>query len=678
MKLIAKVLVVTLLVQLSAPPPCLAQQTAEGNIGKLREQIAKLEKIDLDPETSPEIKSLNREFLEERRARLNDLVGRRVTALRQYLAAAGDALSPRERQAVENSIRALAQEAGGAAPVAAPNPVSVANAAANTSAGAKFNVGEAVYRGSLLPPAAEAVSAPQGEAAAGRAGGTEDAVGVLQINMNPPPRAIPTPLEVKNDTSVTVTGSKKFVDTCKVDTKREELKPEPNPLGQILKVLVGLGPIALGKIDAKTCPAAPAADQIPDDPEARRVEADLLALRRTLSRSVTAVNDVSSRYGLVADQISAFAGCKRVQFDDRGNPIRKVTDADRSNDEEYDLADICGDADTFIRARNALKPNVEAAVNLSFPDESVEGGVLRPDFVIESAEVQMEALKKAITDGYKKKGREIAQDADPEVRARRQEEFDRRAKVEEDWIQSVNARLNCHAGTLEAVRREVASLQTSRAEFETFLKLVDRQEELTPAQLGSYSKALIVDANAKVTGTVTCTNFFTKQPSGDPIPFTVTYQRFSPHSLSAGILFSTLGKRQLGIQPVRVGTTEDGSATFRLMFTETDRADGQLIPFTFYNYRFFGGRKFSLNGTGGVGVNPNNGAAQVEFFAGGAVGVQNVFVQMGAHVGRWQELGGGLILGDLVPSGVGPPPVPIERRYTVRPGVGISFKMPLP
>jgi hypothetical protein len=133
--------------------------------------------------------------------------------------------------------------------------------------------------------------------------------------------------------------------------------------------------------------------------------------------------------------------------------------------------------------------------------------------------------------------------------------------------------------------------------------------------------------------------------------------------------------KQIGINPVSTGTAADGTSTFRLTFTETDRADGQLVPFTFYNYRFWGGRKFNLNGSGGVGVNPNNGSAQVEFFFGGSLGFNNVFLQLGGHVGRWQELGGGLVIGDAVPAVI---PVPIERRYTVRPSVGVSYKLPLP
>lgn len=70
-------------------------------------------------------------------------------------------------------------------------------------------------------------------------------------------------------------------------------------------------------------------------------------------------------------------------------------------------------------------------------------------------------------------------------------------------------------------------------------------------------------------------------------------------------------------------------------------------------------------------------ASQVEFVFGGALGVRNFFFQFGGHAGRWQDLGRGFIIGDLVPAGTAPA-APIERRYTIRPSAGVSYRLPLP
>src|SRR5262249_50866000 len=150
----------------------------------------------------------------------------------------------------------------------------------------------------------------------------------------------------------------------------------------------------------------------------------------------------------------------------------------------------------------------------------------------------------------------------------------------------------------------------------------------------------------KVSGTVTCTNFFTKQVSVDPIPFTVTYHDIPFASVTMGVLFTTLNKREIGTSPVRTGTAADGTPTFRNTFAETDHAANQIVPFSFFNVYLSGTRRLNLNFTSGVGINPNNGSNQAEFFVGGAIGFKNVYVQFGGHIGRWQELGGGFVLGE--------------------------------
>jgi hypothetical protein len=663
MKIIGRLLLLTMMVQLLAPIPAFARQTAEANIAQLREQIARLERIDLDPETSPDVRALNREFLRERQTQLSALVRRRVAALRQYLVTAGDALRPQERQAVEESIRALNADLQGAEPRAeiasAPPVQSRAELPAPAPAAPRPDARrEAAFSGTLLSPGAYLPETrtylPASEVVPGSPrqeplrADAESKKNDLTINTNTPAKEVPKPLEVDNGTVVTVKGSKSFINKCVVATKREEIQPEPNPLAQIIKVLFGLGAFNLAKSGSicdspvSSLPTIPNPNPGPAsivDPEAARIETEIDALRASLlATSATSVLSLRADYEKMADRITHFAGCEAVRV--VGGSLVTETNGGK---ETYVYDAICDNESAFNNGKNRLKNDLVELLKLGADPTARELPA------IESAEVRLAAIRKAITEGYKGKG----------------------GAVESAWIDSVNRRLDCLAQRLEAVRKSRAFLQTASAQFESFYELLDAHKTRN-----TYEQPLIADSNAKVTGTVTCTNFFTKQPAFDPIPFTVKYQSAPRGTVTAGIIYSTLDKRQIGIVPVLSGTAADGSDTFRLTFGETDRGSGQIIPFTFYNHRLWGDRKYSLNGSGGVGVNPNNGATQVEFFFGGSVGIKNVFLQFGGHVGRWQELGGGFVIGDAVTAA--PPSVPIERRYSVRPAVGVSYKIPLP
>lgn len=623
MKTISQILIITISVHLLAPCLCLAQQPAEGNIAQLREQIARLEKIDFDPEASPEVISLNREFLRERQAQLKALVKRRIAALQQYLNTTGDMLRAQERQAVEDNIRALTEELSESGSQAESDSNRTVDNRASLHASAR-----------KYQPASEVIPSPipqDGRRTDASAGKGNDGNQVV-INTEPPPVENPKPLEVKSRAEVTVGGTKSFVNTCTVTPKsRTPIAPAPNPLGQIFKVLFGLGPIPLGKVEVTACRPS-SGIEVPDDPEARRIEAEIVALHRRVVNSASVVNDLRPHYELMADQITAFTNCKEIVLDANGDPVL-------DDKQKYTFNKICGRAGEFNTAKNKIGAQVGKTLGLEFP-------------VLESAELEMTALKKEITDGYKKTGK----------------------PKEQDWVNSVNERLDCYSRTLEEIRKEEATLRTSREGFESFQKLLDKYKGAE--EEGSYTAVLRKETNEAAEYTVTCTNYFTKQPAFDPVPFVVKYQETPRGAVSAGLLFSTLNKRQIGVQPVNTGTGSDGTSTVKLILAETDKANSQLIPFSFYNYRLWGDRKFNLNGSGGIGVNPNNGAAQVEFFFGGSVGLNNIFIQVGGHVGRWQELRGGFALGDILPSN--PPTVPIERRYTIRPSIGVSYKLPLP
>jgi prefoldin subunit 5 len=679
MKLTARFVVAVLVANLLAPIPSSAQQSLGVSITELREQIAKLEKVDLNPDTSPEVRALNREFLRERRAEFNALLQRRISALRQYLAATREALKPQEVRAVEENIRALMAEAG----VSEPEAGSVSTVKVGTRRLAEVAAslrGEA--GGGIVRPRTALTLAAETRADATAA---ETMLNLKSQDAAATPTPTPTPtaeeivdglensdgevifvdafayrvpksVEVPNDTAVTVVVKRSPVNTCTIATKREELKPEPDPLAQFLKVVVGAGVITFRKSSTLTTEKAEEICQgVAKVPAPKALNTGLVELQaQRIEDKITLLQDTLIR---LAGELAA----KQVAYKDLNTRIGKFTRCEDG---------IClerVEGGTAAKRPEVLSPNFnehKATLRKSVNRE-IESEV--PS--IRGAEELMAGLWTDVKEGYG-------------------------ATAEAAWVKNVTDRLDCLERNLDPIRRRRDDLLSARGELEKFRDLIDNHKTRI-----YDSKRLINDSGAKVTGTVTCTNYFTKRPAAeqivetqaggkevtkvvevDPIPFTVTYQDKPAGSVSGGVLFTTLNKRQLGTVTVNTGTaagTTDGTSSFRTIYGETDTADSQLVPFTFYNHRLWGTHKFSLNGSGGIGINPNNGAAQVEFFFGGAVGVKNFFFQFGGHAGRWQELGRGFTIGDLLPVGTAPV-APIERRYTIRPSAGVSYRLPLP
>jgi len=99
-----------------------ARQAAPANtaVSQLKQEIERLEAVERDPSTAPEVRELNRGFLQERRRRLQALLQVRVKALRDYAAAVRSTLTAEEMQGIENSIREMERDLApaGAGPAA--------------------------------------------------------------------------------------------------------------------------------------------------------------------------------------------------------------------------------------------------------------------------------------------------------------------------------------------------------------------------------------------------------------------------------------------------------------------------------------------------------------------------------------------------------------------------------
>jgi hypothetical protein len=185
---------------------------------------------------------------------------------------------------------------------------------------------------------------------------------------------------------------------------------------------------------------------------------------------------------------------------------------------------------------------------------------------------------------------------------------------------------------------------------------------------------------------VTCTNSLTKKVAVSQIPVSFLFKKDSRLSVSVGPLLSTTAKQKLGTTAINTGVNSSGVPTFRSEFAVIDRAPYQIIPFAFFNYRIkeFGSNSnpakpspYSLHFSVGIGVNPNNGSNEVEYFVGSAFGIRKFLIQFGDHIGRFQEgFTGDFNVGDTVPASF-PTTLPIRKVYKHGFGIALSYKLPL-
>src|SRR5215510_12140559 len=85
----------------------MSQEPDELSIAKLKEQIQKLESVDQDPNTPPEVRNINQNFLTTRRAQLRSIVASRIEALRKYQSSVGPDLTANENRVIEEAIDSL-------------------------------------------------------------------------------------------------------------------------------------------------------------------------------------------------------------------------------------------------------------------------------------------------------------------------------------------------------------------------------------------------------------------------------------------------------------------------------------------------------------------------------------------------------------------------------------------
>jgi hypothetical protein len=256
-------------------------------------------------------------------------------------------------------------------------------------------------------------------------------------------------------------------------------------------------------------------------------------------------------------------------------------------------------------------------------------------------------------------------------------------------IRSDQEVLDTIAGELSALKSNYDSIAAAKVQFRTLLTILKQIDSSMSAGIDPFSKDLPMVAYRQQTATtsISCTNSITKKASVPPIPVTVMYEGRLNLSVSVGAMLSTIEKQKLGTTAVSTGTNSSGQPTFKSVFAVVDHAPVQVIPFAFLNYRLLNLEKknpdptrlpkYTLHASAGVGVNPNSGSNEVEFFFGLAFGIKKLLVQVGDHVGRFQEgFTGGFNIGDTVPANF-PSTLPIHKVYRNGFGIALSYKLPL-
>lgn len=108
------------LISLGAPQARGQGVASVSNLDTLRQQYEQMLAVERNAATPPEVRELNRTFLEERRAQLAAAIRNRIGALSKYRAAVADTLSDAEKGAIDGSVARLTAELQALLPEAVP------------------------------------------------------------------------------------------------------------------------------------------------------------------------------------------------------------------------------------------------------------------------------------------------------------------------------------------------------------------------------------------------------------------------------------------------------------------------------------------------------------------------------------------------------------------------------
>jgi hypothetical protein len=242
------------------------------------------------------------------------------------------------------------------------------------------------------------------------------------------------------------------------------------------------------------------------------------------------------------------------------------------------------------------------------------------------------------------------------------------------WLDDFSPKLDDVNGVGDTYLDYLSDLIHARAAFK------QASQELQGAKSPYTSQTLPLSgfSNKQVAITLSCKDDITSAPSADNIIFTAYYVKLPILDLSAGVIFSLLGRHQIGV----VGQTSAQASSMTNTngtFAVTDSSSFQVIAMALVELHTRGTKcgKYICTVGGVIGLGPNNatGTTVAEFFEGGSFAIQRVSLLVGFHDGRYEHLGGGYNIGDTPPT-AGYTPI-INRVWNVRPAFGITYRIPL-
>jgi len=445
------------------------------------------------------------------------------------------------------------------------------------------------------------------------------------------PQAI-GPLQVPNSSVVVirVTNKSPFDDCTLGDIKTAEIKP-PDPIVTILQLLTkGISGAALPssfKDPGETVRGKPPADRTAAD----NLYMDLKKMQKTIE------DEIADAGKLISKNVAAVQNADKLF----SNPPRTR-----------------GDYDASATADRVSVGDLRQSLN----DLLVEG---EPS--VESETLHLGILRDRLKDILSK----VAQGTDI------------------DTIPADEALFDNVSGKIAALKANYDAVSAAHTQFRGLLTFFDQVDALVKAAgKNPFEKDVPILPFVQQTATtsVSCSNGFSKKATSPQIPVTVMYQKDPRLSVSVGPLLSTIEKQKLGTTAISTGVDSSGKPTFKSVFAVVDHAPVQVVPFAFLNYRLhdFSDKKnpakkksISLNASLGVGVNPNSGTNEPEFFVGPSIGFKKLMVQFGDHIGRFQEgFTGGFNIGDTVPANF-PSTLPIHKVYRNGFGIALSYRLPL-
>ena len=199
------------------------------------------------------------------------------------------------------------------------------------------------------------------------------------------------------------------------------------------------------------------------------------------------------------------------------------------------------------------------------------------------------------------------------------------------------------------------------------------------------------------TQTITCKDAISANPAFDNIVFNAYYEKVPAFDISAGVIASLLGGRQVAALSAPFSSAQAqacaGAPTCapETLLGYKTQSPYQFMPGVFVEWRALNkacpwahngqpwhpfGYVCSLGPAGGVAINPNNGGTAGEFYTGLSFGIQRFAIMAGVHIGRYQQFGGGYYLGETFPAGVAVTP-PTVLNWSARPAFALAYRIPL-